>query len=136
VTAVIALLEPASGRVRWVNAGHPAPVVCGTDGAWRTLEVQPQMPLGLYEEDRRFACGEAVVAPGERLVLFSDGVTERRGDDGEQFGVSGLITALDDSSRAGVAVAVANLQNSVLKASTSPLSDDSTVLAAEIRPDA
>lgn len=134
VTAVLMLLEPERGRVRWVNAGHPAPVVCATNGSWRTLESEPQMPLGLYEAEREFAQGEATIAPGERLVLFSDGVTERRGDAGGEFGVAGLVAALGDSARAGVPVAVANLQNSVLKASTSPLTDDSTVLAAEIRP--
>ncbi len=42
------------------------------------------------------AVGETTIEPGERLVLFSDGVIERRDDDGAEFGRAGLVAALSD----------------------------------------
>jgi serine phosphatase RsbU (regulator of sigma subunit)/anti-sigma regulatory factor (Ser/Thr protein kinase) len=73
VTCLYALLDPASGRLRYANAGHDVPYRRTADGA---VEMRATgMPLGLlpgmdYEEK------EATLAPGESLLLYSDGLVE------------------------------------------------------------
>ncbi len=73
VTCLYGVIDPASGRFRFANAGHNLPFARTAGGA---VELRATgMPLGLlpgmsYEEK------EAVIAPGESLLLYSDGVTE------------------------------------------------------------
>lgn len=83
VTCLIAVLEPASGHLRFANAGHNLPLVRGQHGV-RSLMARG-MPLGLlpameYEEQ------EAMIEPGELLMLYSDGIVEARNSQRELFG--------------------------------------------------
>jgi serine phosphatase RsbU (regulator of sigma subunit) len=64
--------------VRWSNAGHPPPVHIDATGAARLLETRPDLLLGLDEEARR-SDHDLTLAPGETLVLYTDGLVERRG---------------------------------------------------------
>jgi serine phosphatase RsbU (regulator of sigma subunit) len=95
VTCLIAVLEPRTGRVRFANAGHNLPLVRGQQGV-RTLQARG-MPLGLmrgmqYEENEEW------VAPGELLLLYSDGIVEARNQRRELFGdrrLAALIATLE-----------------------------------------
>jgi serine phosphatase RsbU (regulator of sigma subunit) len=83
VTCLVAVLDPLSGRLRFANAGHSLPFVRGRQGV-RTLRARG-MPLGLmpsmeYEEH------EDVIAPGELLMLYSDGIVEARNRRRELYG--------------------------------------------------
>lgn len=88
VTCLYMVLEPMTGRVRFANAGHNLPYVRRRDGV---VELRATgMPLGLlpgmtYEER------EAVLEPGERMLLFSDGLVEAHDPDGEMFGFPRLM---------------------------------------------
>jgi GAF domain-containing protein len=76
-TAVVCVVDPASGSYRAARAGHLAPFVVGA-GAPRLLELPAAPALGL----RRPGAGHGAtgaLAPGEGLVLFSDGLVEHRG---------------------------------------------------------
>ncbi|MBL8138514.1 MAG: SpoIIE family protein phosphatase [Acidobacteria bacterium] len=75
-TLVHALLDPPTGAVRYVNAGHPAPLVVDRDGAVVPLEVTAPA-VGLLDAPA-FADAAHVLAPGDTLVVVSDGVTEAR----------------------------------------------------------
>ena len=80
-TALLVFLDPASGRLRFANAGHlPALVVDGA-GGHRWLSARG-LPLGLLPA-AEYEQGEDLLAPGDMLVLFTDGFTEAcdRGDD-------------------------------------------------------
>ncbi|MCV2490032.1 SpoIIE family protein phosphatase [Geodermatophilus sp. YIM 151500] len=71
-------------RLRWSSAGHPDPVLVGPDGAVSELGAPVGPPLGVGWDGRRVD-GEVVLVPGSTLVLFTDGLFERRGvplDDG------------------------------------------------------
>jgi PAS domain S-box-containing protein len=92
-TAVVARLEgcgggrpgPAGARLRWANAGHPPPALVRADGTVALLTgAGPDLMLGVDAEAGR---AEAAVAlrPGDTVVLYTDGLVERRGrslDDG------------------------------------------------------
>ncbi len=73
VTVFVGWLDPASGRFRYVNAGHPEPHIV-QDGRVRTLAATG-IPLGMLP-DFAWTEGETVLAPGELLALFSDGIPE------------------------------------------------------------
>lgn len=80
VTMLVGWLDPASGRFRYVNAGHPEPhIVRGNEQ--RTLEATG-IPVGMLP-DFPWTEGEATVAPGELLAVFSDGIPEAQ--HGAQF---------------------------------------------------
>ena len=71
------------GLVRWVNAGHPRPILLGADGAMRTLE-STGMPVGLLEQ-ATYAVEELRMSTGDKLVLFSDGLTDAASAAGVPF---------------------------------------------------
>src|SRR5215211_480886 len=83
VTCLYAVLDPGTGRLRYANAGHNVPYV-RTDGGVTELRATG-MPLGLlpgmeYEEK------EATLAPGEVVLLHSDGLAEAHNGEREMFG--------------------------------------------------
>jgi serine phosphatase RsbU (regulator of sigma subunit) len=95
VTCLYAVLDPRSGRLRYANAGHNLPYVATADGA-RELRARG-MPLGAmpgmnYEEN------EAYLAPGESILLHSDGLVEAHNPQGEMFGFPRLQEIIENSS--------------------------------------
>ena len=81
-----------SGRLAYVNAGHCAPLLVRTGGAVEKLEATG-MPVGLTP-DTQFQAAESTLSPGDRLVLYTDGVTEATNEKGEFFGRGGLLKAI------------------------------------------
>ena len=79
VTALYGLMDPSSGKVVFASAGHPPPILHAPGLDPRLAEVVPGPPIGVgggrYEES------ETVVGRGARLVLYTDGLFERRGED-------------------------------------------------------
>jgi anti-sigma regulatory factor (Ser/Thr protein kinase)/putative methionine-R-sulfoxide reductase with GAF domain len=76
-TAAYAVLEPDTGEVQIASAGHLPPVVIGRDGG-RVVDVTPSAPLGAFSYGR-VQEHELVLAPGETLVFYTDGLIERPG---------------------------------------------------------
>ncbi len=75
-TVVLAIFEPATGRLRYTNAGHPPPLVVGVDGAARYLEDVPSPPMGVVETPR-YVQRTVVLEPGSTLLLYTDGLIEK-----------------------------------------------------------
>ena len=72
----------------------------------------------------------AVVGPGDRLLLYSDGVSERRTADGGRIGEHGLRAILTELGPRSAATTVRGLQDAVINASPEPLRDDATLLVS------
>jgi anti-sigma regulatory factor (Ser/Thr protein kinase) len=94
VTCLYGVLEPASGRLVFANAGHNLPLVA-LGGATSELRARG-MPLGLmtgmsYEET------EARLQPGAQLLLYSDGITEAHDPGREMFGGPRLAAAMAEA---------------------------------------
>lgn len=79
-TVCAAVLDPVRGLVRYSNAGHMPPILADVDKTGRLLEGGRSVPLATFETLRR---PEATtpLPPGSTLVLFTDGLVERRGED-------------------------------------------------------
>lgn len=78
------LLEPASGRLEYVCAGHPFPILRRRQGELEELG-RGGLPLGL-RPGLHFTPGEARLRPGDLLVLYTDGLAEVQDEEGRAFG--------------------------------------------------
>jgi serine phosphatase RsbU (regulator of sigma subunit) len=95
VTCLYAVLDPHSGRLRYANAGHNLPYVATADGV---TELRARgMPLGAMP-DMTYEENEAYLAPGESMLLHSDGLVEAHNPAGEMFGFPRLQEIVETSS--------------------------------------
>jgi anti-sigma regulatory factor (Ser/Thr protein kinase) len=76
-TVLAAVLDPASGAVDYSAAGHPPPILALPDGSTMTLEDGRGLPVGV-RPDRPRHLGRAVLPPRASLLLYTDGLVERR----------------------------------------------------------
>jgi sigma-B regulation protein RsbU (phosphoserine phosphatase) len=83
-TAFLAVLEPKTGRVRYANAGHNPALLQRVSGESEWLHATG-IPLGLFP-GRGYGMGRLQLAPGDALILYTDGVTEAKNPQGEEFG--------------------------------------------------
>ncbi len=91
-TAFLAELDPASGQLSYLSAGHNPPVLLRLDGTVDRLKSE-SIPLGI-ELNEKYSAGTTILRPNELLVIYTDGVTEARNERGEQFGESRLLSML------------------------------------------
>jgi len=83
-TFFLGYLEPATGRVTYVNAGHNPPFVIRADGSVETLGPTG-MPVGIIEEST-YKTGEVTLNHGDMITLYSDGIPETQRSDDEEYG--------------------------------------------------
>ena len=94
-TMVYGLFDSRSSILQVAQAGHPGPVLIRKDGAISILGTGG-MPVGLWR-DIDFDCVETLVSPGDRLLLYSDGVTECMNHHDEAFGETRLLACLEQT---------------------------------------
>jgi sigma-B regulation protein RsbU (phosphoserine phosphatase) len=115
VTAVLGILDVPSGVLRVCNAGHPPPYVVDAEGAVTRLDSGPaQLPLGM-DETTEYTAVERMLAPGETLFLYTDGLVEAKRDDGARFGEARLDAALAGLAGASAEATVATALDAVAK---------------------
>jgi serine phosphatase RsbU (regulator of sigma subunit) len=83
-TAAMALLDPATGTVRYSSAGHNPGLLIRQDGSTEWLDSTGP-PLGLLPESE-FESRELTLEPGDTLVWYTDGITEAENPDEEEYG--------------------------------------------------
>ncbi len=93
VTLFYAELDPACGVLTYVNAGHNPPLLARQGGGIERLPATA-LAMGVLAETP-FESGEVTLGPGDRLLLYTDGVTEAENARGEEFGESRLLAFLD-----------------------------------------
>jgi serine phosphatase RsbU (regulator of sigma subunit) len=91
VTMVYAVADPALDHLQVINAGHPPPVLLAADGQIEVLDHSSTLILGVGGGNR--AVRSAEFRPGDTLLLYTDGLIERRGEDADTA-TARLITAL------------------------------------------
>ncbi|WTV73100.1 serine/threonine-protein phosphatase [Streptomyces sp. NBC_00028] len=138
-TGILAQLDLASGVLRWCNCGHPAPLLIRDQQMMEdALEREADPPLGLpfllSDRDRRIH--EVTLQPGDRVLLYTDGVTEARTLHGELFGLQRFADYVIRATAAGELApeTLRRLIHSILDVETSRLRDDATIMMFEWQP--
>lgn len=121
-SAVIAVVDPGSGEVRFASAGHPAPILYG-DGPARFLDVASRPLLGIGIGTAEVTAAQ--LPPGATLLLYTDGLFERRGHDIDAT-LGHLLEAGGDGPRGGSGQA---WSDALVAAVPGAGDDDTTVLA-------
>jgi sigma-B regulation protein RsbU (phosphoserine phosphatase) len=83
-TAFVAEIEPAAGKLDYVNAGHNAPLLMRSSGAIERLEATA-VPFGI-SPSTEYECKSVSINSGDALIVFSDGVVEAVNDRDEEYG--------------------------------------------------
>ncbi|MEU1053197.1 PP2C family protein-serine/threonine phosphatase [Streptomyces sp. NPDC005876] len=138
-TALIAQLDLATGLLRWSNCGHPAPLLIRDHqlliGA---LEREPDPPMGLpvtlTPQPRQ--THEFPLEPGDRVLMYTDGVTEARTREAELMGLERFADYVIRATAGGELApeSLRRLIHSILDTQTGRLRDDATLLMFEWRP--
>ncbi len=135
VTGQLATLDSTSGTLRWLNAGHPHPLLLRNSRVNSELTAEPSLPFALG--DVAPAAAEVSLEPGDRLLLFTDGVVEAPSPQGERFGQGRLADlarrALADEQT--LSETVRRLVRAVRVHHEGALEDDATILLAEWHPE-
>jgi sigma-B regulation protein RsbU (phosphoserine phosphatase) len=130
ITFFYAQLDGPARLLQYTNAGHNAPILVHRDGAHERLEAGGGV-LGVFPH-QTFAAGAAQLAAGDRVILFTDGVTEACDTAGEEFGDARLLHLLQEH-RAATASA---LQKKILAVagefSQGHWHDDATLLVVAV----
>ncbi|MFE6618211.1 PP2C family protein-serine/threonine phosphatase [Streptomyces sp. NPDC057740] len=138
-TGVLTQLDLASGVLRWTNCGHPAPLLIRDRRLLvDALEREPDPPMGLPSllADSSRQAHEVALQPGDRVLLYTDGVTESRTHDGGLFGLEHFADYIIQATAAGELApeTLRRLIHSILDAQPGRLRDDATLLLFEWRP--
>jgi sigma-B regulation protein RsbU (phosphoserine phosphatase) len=110
-TAFLAELEPGTGRLTYVNAGHNWPVLRHTSGAIERLEAGG-LPLGINAA-LPYQSGSAVLARGDLLLIFTDGLVEAEDEKEREYGEDRMLGVLVGLQNAGAAEGLKRIMSSV-----------------------
>ena len=132
ITAALGVVDSRTGEGRICVAGHEAPLLLGAAGVRSLGGYRIQPALGVME-GIGYASAPFALAPGEALLLLSDGVTEAHDPEGELFGKERVVSALGREAEPAPAIA-ALLAAVQVFARGAPPADDVTVLALRRAP--
>lgn len=137
-TGIAVRLDINSGSLTWVNCGHPAPLLIRDQHVLENALDRPgEPPMGtpatLVPVSR--VVHQASLEPGDRVLLYTDGVTEARLAGGSQFGLGGFTASIIRATAAGelASEALRQLIHSILEHQDNRLNDDATILMIEWR---
>ena len=133
LTMVLADVDLAAGRIIMAQAGHPSPAIQRADGAVSLVETSG-MPIGLIE-GAAFGRAEISLGPGDRLVLYSDGLTECPSSEGELLDEAGLAGLLDAHRNAAGLDLIDALTSGLIAPGGRGVPDDLSAVVLERRSD-
>jgi len=126
ITFFYAELDGPARILRYTNAGHNPPILLHRDGSHDRL-VEGGGVLGVFP-NQSFASGTAQLAPGDRVILFTDGVTEAGDGAGEEFGEARLLRLAQENRAATAGVLPARIMAAASEFSRGRWQDDATLL--------
>ncbi len=131
VTGIVGQLDTITGVWTWVNCGHPPSLVVRGGRVVKELDTPVNPPFGLLSELPDVSTER--LEPGDRLVLYTDGVTEARDSTGNFFGVERLVDFVTRESAAGrpAAETLRRLNLAILQHQAGVLQDDATTVLVE-----
>ena len=134
VTAILARLDTCTGKLSYLLAGHPPPLLLRANKTVKALQYGRRTPLGVSGRDVEVV--HEYLEPGDRLLLYTDGITEARDARGRAFGADRLIDLAERSGADGLPApeTLRRLTHDVLEHQGGLLQDDATLLMVDWRP--
>ena len=133
ITLFYAAYNPSTGRLAYVNAGQTPPLLRRADGTYQRLE-STGVALGMFEGST-FGAEQTALAPGDMLVLYSDGITEAEDPDGQPFEEAGLERVVNTYSAFTAAdMAMETVRAVEHHAHASRFADDLTIVILKRQP--
>jgi len=129
VTAWTGVFDPTSGKLEYVCAGHNPPLVRHADGSVAWIKGRRSLVLAAME-GAKYHANEMALSPGDRLLLYTDGVTEAMDMQGKQYGEARLETVFARAGRNFIEAIDADVAHFVCRAEQS---DDITMLALIVK---
>ena len=128
VTGQLVRLDLETGRLTWVNAGHPRPLLWRDGAPADNLHCETSLPLGLGYVPAEVA--QVSLEPGDAILFLTDGVLEARSPDGEFFGRDRLARMWLEAATGGQlpAEVLRRLCHGILDHQKGRLQDDATLL--------
>ena len=127
VTLFYAEIDVKLGRLIYINAGHPPPLLIHKSGTASELLENGGLPLGLLEADS-YGEGVAHFGPGDALVLYTDGISEAPNANDEPYGRDRLIAAISRSISETAVSITKSVMEDVEHFSRAQISDDRTLV--------
>jgi phosphoserine phosphatase RsbU/P len=132
VTVFMGILDPETGEVEYVCAGHNPPLISRQDGDCQFLDVKRNLVLGGME-DFSYQAQKITLEPGDLLFLYTDGLNEAMNEKGDLFGDKRMFTSINDIKGDNVRRVIDRLKEAVGNfVQDTPASDDLTMLALKI----
>jgi len=132
VTAIFARWRAVSATLTWANCGHPPAYLVDAEGNLAELEAPEHPALGVDVATPKFKLATRQLRSGERLILVTDGIIERKLEGGGTFGVDGIRQALERSASTSAASTAMAIQHAVTECWSEPLEDDATVVVMAV----
>ncbi len=134
VTGHVGQLDIGTGLFRWVNCGHPLPLLVRGSRVVAELACEPSFPFGLGL--RIDEIGEWQLQPGDQLFFYSDGAIEARPEGGEQFGLDRLRDSIEQFCSAGLVASevLRRVARELRRHRGSELQDDATLVFLQWQP--
>lgn len=129
VTAFVAVLDPATGECRYAGAGHPPALLFDVDG-YRALPSTGPL-IGMFES--AWETASVTLGPGGALVVYTDGLTEARDRARREFGIRGVVAALESQANATAGEQVAAVVDAVYDHDGGRLQDDVTLVLIKVK---
>ena len=131
LTAIVPRWNPVYSVFSWINCGDPPPLVLGAGKTVDELATRPDPPLGVLERARTFHRHQRRLLAGDRVVMYTDGISRRRSGDG-QFGTEGIVRAARGAPAHSAAATARAIQEAVVAAMEDPLQDDAAVVVLAV----
>ena len=129
-TLVYLRLDAAHGAITYANAGHNPPLLARADGRVEALR-STGMVLGVFP-DTEYRAVSLPLQKDDRLLLYTDGITEARNGDDEEYGEERLAAALATHRHKSAAALHASIMDNV-RGFAAGFEDDATLLAVAVR---
>jgi serine phosphatase RsbU (regulator of sigma subunit) len=131
ITVWLARWRAATGTLSWVNCGHPAAYVVDPEGNLDEIEGPRHAALGKSAKPS-YRVTEQTLMPGQRVILVTNGIINRRLENGGTFGVEGIREALQRAESPTAAATATAIQQAVTDCWNEPLEDDGTIVVMAV----
>ena len=130
VTFCYARIDVASGRLTYANAGHNPPLLVRRDGTVERLSPGGTV-LGIFA-DGAYSQGEFPIRPGDRLVFYTDGISESRNGAGDEFDEQGLVASALSHRALGADAMLAAMLRDIQAFNGGVYEDDATLIVGAL----